>query len=104
MAKKGQNKFLHILEKDKKITGFQKKVYKTVLKIPEGGVRSYKWVAKITGSPEAYRAVGQALKRNPYTVTVPCHRVIREDGALGGYSKGRATKKRLLAKEGIDVK
>lgn len=80
----------------KKITNFQYKVYKTVSKIPLGQTRSYKWVAQQIGRPFAYRAVAQALKYNPYTVVVPCHRVINSNGALGGYSKGRALKRKLL--------
>lgn len=88
--------------KDKNLTHFQKKVYKVVANIPYGEVRSYKWVAQRIGKPKASRAVGQALKKNPYTVIIPCHRVIRSDGLLGGYSKGTKVKKRLLHKEGTN--
>ena len=80
-------------------TPFQRKIYKAVLTIPQGEVRTYKWVAHKIGRLRAYQAVGQALKRNPYTITIPCHRVIRSDGSLGGYSKGLKMKKRLLARE-----
>lgn len=80
----------------RKINDFQYKVYKAVSKIPVGQTRSYKWVAKQIGRPLSYRAVGQALKANPYTVVIPCHRVINSNGSLGGYSRGLALKKKLL--------
>ena len=84
------------------LTSFQKKVYKAVGNIPKGEVRTYGWVARKIGRPRASRAVGQALKRNPYTITIPCHRVIKSDGSLGGYSKGVSMKKRLLREERRD--
>ena len=61
---------------------------------------TYKEVAKLTGSPRAYRAVGNALNRNPFK-EVPCHRVIRSDGKSGGYARGNKVKIRLLKKEGF---
>ncbi|MDD5729859.1 MAG: MGMT family protein [Candidatus Omnitrophica bacterium] len=78
------------------MTDFTKKVYKAVLSIPLGEVRSYKWVAKQAGSPGAFRAVGQILKNNPWPVIVPCHRVIKSDNELGGYAGGIKRKKSLL--------
>lgn len=78
------------------MTPFAKKVYKAVLKIPLGRVRSYKWVARKIGAPQAIRAVGQALKSNPYPFLIPCHRVVRSDGDCGGYVFGRRRKKELL--------
>lgn len=78
------------------MTPFTKKVYKVVLRIPLGEVRTYKWVAKEIGHPGAYRAVGQALKSNPYPLIIPCHRVVESGGKLGGYAKGRKIKKILL--------
>lgn len=74
------------------------------MKIPAGQVRSYAWVAKKIGKPEAVRAVGQAVKKNPYPVVVPCHRVIRADGSIGGFSLGVKKKKELLAREGIECR
>ncbi len=82
------------------LTSFQRKVLEVVKTIPYGEVRSYKWVAERMGKPRAARAVGQALKRNPYPAIIPCHRVIRSDGKLGGYSKGIQKKRRLLKDEG----
>lgn len=80
----------------KKITPFAKKVYKAVLSIPIGQVRSYKWVAQKIGKPRANRAVGQILKHNPWPLIIPCHRVICNDGKLGGYASGKKKKKALL--------
>lgn len=83
-------------------TEFEKKVYAAVSGIPAGQVRSYKWVAAKIGRPKAYRAVGNALNKNPYIGKVPCHRVIRSDGSLGGFAQGAARKRRLLKSESID--
>jgi O-6-methylguanine DNA methyltransferase len=78
------------------MTPFAKKVYKVVLSIPIGQVRTYKWVAQKIGRSKAYRAVGAALKNNPYPLIIPCHRVIASRGELGGYSGGKKFKKALL--------
>lgn len=89
--------------RDNNISAFERKVYKAVLKIPRGQVRSYKWVAVKIGRPSASRAVGNALNKNPYIGIVPCHRVIKSDGSIGGYAKGVPAKKRLLKREGVDL-
>ena len=81
------------------MTLFAARVYKAVLSIPLGQVRSYKWVAQKAGSPDAVRAVGQVLKRNPYPLIIPCHRVIRSDNKIGGYAFGLKQKKLLLELE-----
>jgi O-6-methylguanine DNA methyltransferase len=75
---------------------FAKKVYRVVLKIPLGEVRTYKWVAKKAGKPRAIRAIGQILKHNPYPLLIPCHRVICSNGKLGGYIFGKKKKKAFL--------
>lgn len=80
-------------------TDFQKKVYRAVLSIPLGEVRSYNWVAKRIGRSKAVRAVGTALRKNPFTIIIPCHRVVKSDGSLGGYSRGVKKKKHLLELE-----
>lgn len=80
-------------------TPFEQKVYKAVLKIPKGKTRTYQWVAKKIGNPKAARGVGNALNKNPYPVIIPCHRIIRSDGSLGGYSRGLRLKNKLLQKE-----
>ena len=82
--------------KKNNITFFAKKVYKTVSQIPLGEVRSYKWVAHKAGRPKAFRAVGQILKKNPFPISVPCHRVVKNNGELGGYAWGLDKKKKLL--------
>jgi len=81
---------------NKKLTPFTRRVYQAVLSIPLGQVRTYKWVAKKIGSPKACRAVGQVLKRNPYPLIIPCHRVIASSGKIGGYSRGKKIKEILL--------
>lgn len=75
---------------------FEKAVWNATGSIPYGEIRTYAWVANQIGRPQAYRAVGQALGRNPCAVVVPCHRVIAADGSLGGFSAGLGLKKRLL--------
>ncbi len=82
---------------------FYSKVYKVVKKIPKGKILTYKQVAKLAGSPNAYRAVGSAMKNNPDIKTIPCHRVVGSDGKMHGYSAGQGilSKIKLLKKEGI---
>ncbi|HEX9756652.1 MAG TPA: methylated-DNA--[protein]-cysteine S-methyltransferase [Nitrospiria bacterium] len=84
-------------------TPFQQKVWKTLLKIPFGQVKSYKWMAEKTGSPQAVRAVGQANGKNPFPILIPCHRVIYNNGYLGGYTGGLGIKRQLLEVEGWSV-
>ena len=86
-------------------TTFQLKVWKYLMKIPRGSVKTYIQVAKGIGKPLAVRAVANAIGKNPYAPRIPCHRVIRSDGSLGGYSGkgGIKTKKLLLKKEGVTL-
>lgn len=79
---------------------FQKQVYQVVKKIPRGKVMTYKEVAEKIGKPRAYRAVGNALNKN-IDPAVPCHRVIRSDGSMGGYRKGIKKKVKLLKNEKV---
>jgi len=81
---------------------FQDKVYKVVKKIPSGSVLTYKEVAERAGVPGAWRAVGNILKKNK-NPRVPCHRVIRSDGKIGGYNKGTKKKIALLRRENVLV-
>ncbi|KKP69147.1 MAG: methylated-DNA-protein-cysteine methyltransferase [Candidatus Moranbacteria bacterium GW2011_GWE1_35_17] len=78
---------------------FQARVFAVVKKIPRGKVLTYKEVAQKIGSPKAYRAVGNALNKN-YNKDVPCHRVIKSDGTLGGFRDGTLAKAKILKKEG----
>ncbi len=84
---------------------FQIKVWSYLRKIPRGSVKTYSQVAKDIGKPLAVRAVANAIGKNPYAPKIPCHRVIRSDGSLGGYSGkgGVKTKRFLLKKEGIKL-
>ena len=86
-------------------TRFQVKIWRYLKKIPVGKTRTYSQVAKAIGKPLAVRAVASAIAKNPYPPQIPCHRVIRSNGSLGGYSGkgGLKTKKKLLKKEGIIV-
>lgn len=87
-------------KKEIKLTPFEWDVLAAALSIPLGETRSYQWIAQRIGRPKAVRAVGQALRKNPYPLIIPCHRVIREDGSLGAYA-GRydSRKAELLALE-----
>ena len=84
-------------------TKFQLKVWKYLKKIPKGQIRTYSDVAKAINKPKSVRAVANAIGKNPYAPKIPCHRVIRSDGSLGGYSGkgGINTKRKLLKSEGI---
>tara|TARA_Y100001958_G_C21107275_1_gene455360 strand:+ start:566 stop:841 length:276 start_codon:yes stop_codon:yes gene_type:complete len=86
-------------------TKFQLKIWDFLKKIPKGTVKTYSEVAEAIGKPLAVRAVANAIGKNPYPIRIPCHRVIRSDGSLGGYSGtgGVKKKKNLLKKEGIIV-
>lgn len=86
-------------------TPFQKRVWKALLEIPKGQVRTYSWIAKKIGKPQASRAVGSAIGKNPFAPQVPCHRVVRADGRLGNYSGvgGSRRKKELLLQEGCEA-
>jgi methylated-DNA-[protein]-cysteine S-methyltransferase len=77
-------------------TEFDKKVWLSLKEIPYGETRTYKWLAEKIGKPNAFRAVGQSLSRNPIPIFLPCHRIIESDGSLGGYSGGVDIKRRLL--------
>lgn len=80
-------------------TDFQRLVWKNCTLIPSGETRTYQELAQALGRPKATRAVGTALGANPFLVLVPCHRVLRADGSLGGFASGLETKARLLSCE-----
>ena len=82
-------------------TAFQQKIWRTLLQIPYGTVKSYQWVGEQLSMKHAGRAVGNACGKNPLPVIVPCHRVVRQDGTLGGYTGGLGIKKKLLGLEGV---
>jgi AraC family transcriptional regulator of adaptative response/methylated-DNA-[protein]-cysteine methyltransferase len=84
---------------DIRATAFQRRVWEALQRIPRGETRSYSAVAKKIGMPKATRAVARACATNPVAVAIPCHRVVRQDGELGGYRWGIARKEQLLAME-----
>ena len=86
--------------KKKGITPFQKKVYDTLVLIPKGKVTTYKLLWNFIGCKSS-QAIGQALTRNPYAPKVPCHRVIKTNGAIGGYAFWVSGKQRILAGEWV---
>jgi O-6-methylguanine DNA methyltransferase len=84
-------------------TPFRRAVWQATRLIPYGETRSYSWIAQQMGRPEAWRAVGQALARNPFPIVVSCHRVLGKDGSLCGFSGGLEMKKRLLKIESSSI-
>lgn len=80
-------------------TDFDHKVWLALKEVPFGETRTYKWLAEKIGNPNASRAVGQSLSRNPVPIILPCHRIIESDGSIGGFSAGLAIKRRLLDME-----
>ena len=82
-------------------TDFQKDVWNALLDVPYGKTISYSELAKASGHPRAVRAVGGAMHSNPIPIVIPCHRVIRSDGSIGGYALGPDLKTRLLKLEGF---
>ena len=98
----GRRKFTIPL--DLRGTDFQKQCWKELLRIPYGETRRCAEIARAVGSPNAYRAVGQANHYNPIAIVVPCHRVLASGSILGGYGGGRATKAFLLLLEGAEFR
>jgi methylated-DNA-[protein]-cysteine S-methyltransferase len=85
------------------VTRFQDRVYESTRLVPKGYVTTYGAIARKLKC-KAYRAVGQALNRNPYAPRVPCHRVVNSDGSIGGFASGTAKKIRMLKQEGVSVR
>lgn len=86
-----------------KSSSFSGRVYAIVIKIPKGKTLTYMEVAKRAGSPKAARAVGNILHGNK-DPKIPCHRVIRSDGKIGGFNRGSVKKRAMLMKEGVQIK
>jgi len=82
---------------------FQDRVLKLVAMVPKGKVTTYKELARAMGNPQAYRAVANALARNPFPIKIPCHRVICSNGEVGGYRLGVRRKIKLLIWDGIKI-
>jgi len=79
-------------------------VYKKLTEVPEGMVTSYSELAKAVGIKNGQRVIGQIMKKNPYPGIIPCHRVVKADGKIGGYFYGDKVKQNMLKKEGIKIK
>jgi methylated-DNA-[protein]-cysteine S-methyltransferase len=86
------------------LTPFQKKVLELTKKIPKGKVATYGLLAKLLGNIHLSRAVGNALHKNPFPITIPCHRVVQGDGFVGGFAKGTEAKIKILGEEHIIIK
>ncbi len=85
------------------MNSFSEKCYEILRKVPKGKVTTYKEIAHALNT-KAYRAVGNAMNKNPYAPEVPCHRVIKSNGEVGGFESGTKEKIRMLKKEGIQIK
>ncbi len=85
-------------------TEFEREVLVATFKIPKGKVSTYKRIAEKIGRPRAYRAVGNALHKNPLAPLIPCHRVVRSDGGFGGEKKGADSRRKILERERIPIK
>ncbi len=82
---------------------FEKKVLIATFRIPRGKISTYKRIAQKIGNPHAYRAVGNALHRNPLAPIVPCHRVVRSDGKFGGEIRAAESRRKLVEQEGVPI-
>lgn len=80
-----------------------KKIYKKLLEVPKGKITTYGELAKSVGLKNGQRAVGKIMNKNPYPVIIPCHRVIKSDGKIGGYAYGEEVKLNMLINEGIKI-
>jgi len=88
----------------KPTASFQERVYRAVKGIPKGKVMTYRQVAELAGKPGACRAVGNILNKNKDLKNIPCYRVVRSDGRVGGYRGGQKKKIALLKRDGVSVK
>lgn len=80
-----------------------KKIYKKLLEVPKGKITTYGDLAKAVGCTNGQRAVGRIMNKNPYPTIIPCHRVVKSDGKVGGYAFGEEIKINMLKKEGIKI-
>ena len=93
----------NLLKRLEGLTEFEKAVLLATFEIPRGKVSTYKRIAERVGRPKAYRAVGNALHKNPIPPTIPCHRVVRSDGGFGGEKKSAEARMCLLMEEGVKI-
>ena len=85
------------------MTSFQSECYEALKTVPPGKVISYAGLAKMIGRPNAHRAVGSAMNKNPFAPKVPCHRVVKSNGEIGGFADDINVKIKRLHEEGVDV-
>ena len=81
----------------------EEQIYQKLLQVPSGYVTTYGELAKAINLKNGQRVVGQIMKKNPFPVIVPCHRVVKSDGTIGGYAYGTEIKKNMLTKEGLKI-
>ena len=81
----------------------EKKIYRKLLQVPPGKITTYKELARSIGLENGQRVIGQIMKKNPFPVIIPCHRVVKSNGEIGGYAYGMSVKKNMLVKEGISI-
>ena len=81
----------------------EKKIYKKLLQVPSGRITTYAELSRSIGLEHGQRLIGQVMKKNPFPVIVPCHRVVKSDGTVGGYAYGSERKKHMLSKEGLKI-
>lgn len=82
----------------------EERIYKKLLEVPKGKITTYGELAKAVGMKNGQRAVGRIMNKNPYPVIIPCHRVVKSDGKVGGYAYGEDIKSNMLSKEGVQIK
>ena len=80
------------------------KVYRKLLQVPKGKVTTYRELSNAVGLKNGQRVIGMIMKKNPFPVIVPCHRVVKSDGKIGGYAYGKKVKSKMLTNEGIKIK
>lgn len=81
----------------------EKNVYKKLLEVPEGKITTYGELSKAVGLKNGQRVIGQIMKKNQFPVIIPCHRVVKSDGKIGGYAYGNQVKSKMLTLEGIQI-
>jgi methylated-DNA-[protein]-cysteine S-methyltransferase len=86
------------------LNDLDRQVYKKLLKVPKGKVTTYGELAKAVGLKNGQRAIGRIMNKNPFPVIIPCHRVVKSDGTIGGYFYGHQVKTKMLSDEGVAIK
>jgi len=86
------------------LNDLEKRVYRNLLKVPKGKVTTYGELARAAGIANGQRAIGRIMNKNPFPVIIPCHRVVKSDGKIGGYFYGEDVKSKMLSTEGVLIK